>query len=234
MQAILLQLPGDDLKWIIHQRSQTQGKDQHDRCINGVTLYIKPITPEYFKEQSMNQIQLKGMGPQKAEEYIIKPDFQCQQENKSNEADNGQRLPDEADPAFQHFLYKNMFVQQQWFDLIKDPDGLGEKVKEGEGRRQQQGIIPFAGEGQDLFLKLGHQDADKKQAAGIKPPFALEPVNAGPFHHAVGREGNLEDPKQQKTDGGFPDIAEGEKEHKIKQGDYDNIPGLGINQPDAA
>ena len=83
MQAILLQLPGDDLKWIIHQRSQTQGKDQHDCCINKVTLYIKPITPEYFKEQSMNQIQFKGMGPQKAEEYIIKPDFQCQQETKA-------------------------------------------------------------------------------------------------------------------------------------------------------
>lgn len=182
----------------------------------------------------MNQIQLKGMGSQKTEKYIIKLNFQCQQENKGHEADDGQRLPDKADPAFQHFPYKNVFVQQQWFDFIQHLDRLGKKVQKGDGCRQQQGVIPFAGECKNLFFKLGHQDADEKKAAGIEPPFALEPVNSGAFYHTVGREGDLEDPKRKEADGRFPDIAEGKKEHEIKQGDYDYIPGLGINQLYAA
>ncbi len=174
------------------------------------------------------------MGPQKAETNIVKLDFQRQQENEGNEADDGQRLPDKANPAFQHFLNKNMLVQQQWFDFVQHLDRLGEKVQKSHRCRQQQWIIPFTGESEDLLFKLGHQDADEKQAAGIEPPFPLEPVHSRALYHTVGRESYLEDSQQQEADGRFPDIAEGKKEHEIKQGDYDNIPGLGVNQLDAA
>ncbi len=85
----------------------------------------------------MDQIQLKGMGPQKTEANIVKLDFQRQQENEGNEADDGQRLPDKTDPAFQHFFYKNMLVQQQRFDFVQHLDRLGEKVEKGHGCRQQ-------------------------------------------------------------------------------------------------
>ena len=118
--------------------------------------------------------------------------------------------------------------------MLQHLDRFWEKVEKGPGREQKEPIVPFPGKFHNGLFKLCHEDAYKKQTAGIKPPLTLKPVNTGAFCHTIGGKHNLEKTQKKETDSFFSDKTEGQKKYEVKQGNYNNIPGLGIDQLYAA
>ena len=92
-------------------------------------MNIKPVASEYLQKQPVDQINFKGSGSQEGKKFIGKPYFQGEQENKNHKVNNSNCLPYKADPVTNHFLYKNMFIRQQWIDLVQYLDRFWERAE---------------------------------------------------------------------------------------------------------
>lgn len=66
------------------------------------------------------------------------------------------------------------------------------KSRERSRQRAEGANSTIPGKFHNGLFKLCHEDAYKKQTAGIKPPLTLKPVNTGAFCHTIGGKHNLE------------------------------------------